>query len=219
MIDWEDVKVQTASPGPNLNEYTYSNNHSESIGCWSTRSRHEPEPAHPDNLLKLLGLDASFTRVPDFAFMNRDIRDSAEVTFHGLAATIAPKHPYDTGSLPLLAPSPSGSKLAPDNHMVCYDFLYYATSGVEGLEWRYSWSPEWRIVAKNLPFTREFVDLATAYLRKAFATEVAESGSNDLPPVSAPFIRKTPVLLLLCRCLESTFFQCMSDNWTSPESP
>jgi hypothetical protein len=119
--------------------------------------------------------------------MERDNLNSPHVTFHALAATIAPKHPYSASNLPLLAASPSGSTLTPDTQLACYDFLYYVTSGVESFEWQHSWSPEWSLVAKNLPFTQEFVDLATTYVHKVFIKEVDESGSNGLPPVSTPF--------------------------------
>ncbi|KAF5326229.1 hypothetical protein D9611_000410 [Ephemerocybe angulata] len=190
ILEWSDVKTvqQTRPSTPEF--YSYTNNHTERIGCWSTRARHEAKPAGATRHEGLLGFDASYTRVPNIAYKNPDRQDDPNVMFHALAATIAVRHPYPTSDLPLMAASPSGSKLRPDEHLACYDFLYYATSGITDYEWKYPWSPEWRVIGVHLPFTDRMIDLATKYLRTVYSKELTQSGLNDLPPLITVHIRR-----------------------------
>ncbi|TFK25220.1 hypothetical protein FA15DRAFT_703919 [Coprinopsis marcescibilis] len=184
VLDWSDVKTLPSLSSP---EHSYLNPNVEAIGCWSTRVRTEPNPINAQNTERLLGLDVSYTRVPQFTRLYPHDAGDSNVVFHGLSATITPNHPFESPeTYPLMSASPSGSRLAPDEHLSCYDFLYYATSGVSDLEWRFRWSPSWRQVGTHLHFTDDLVALAREYVRRAFG----HPPNQPLPPLITVHIRR-----------------------------
>ena len=65
-------------------------------------------------------------------------------------------------------PSPQHNKYTePDDHLMCFDFVYYAVSEVP-YEWERAWAPAWNFVGKHLHFTKTVTDLAEQYLRTMF---------------------------------------------------
>ena len=157
----------------------YSTSEIEDLGCWSTRKEKATEPNQAVNVVHHLGLDVAYTRVPQ---VTRWRPEDDHVVFSQLAAAIYPVRPFvSPQSLPRFASSPLGHSLSPDVQLTCFDFLYYATSGVDAYEWRFSWSPAWQSIAQHLKFTQPMLDLGQEYLRKAFLVDESHS---ELPPVS-----------------------------------
>lgn len=175
ILEWRDVKKL-----PYHNPYSTSE--IENLGCWSARKENATEPNRAVNVVHHLGLDVAYTRVPrDTRLKPHDTEDN-HVVFSQLAATVYPVRPLvSPQSLPRFAPSPLGHSLGPDEKLTCFDFLYYATSGVDVYEWRFSWSPAWQSIARHLNFTQPVLDLGQEYLRRVF---LVHESHHELPPVS-----------------------------------
>lgn len=175
ILEWRDVKKL-----PYHNPYSTSE--IEQLGCWSTRKESATEPIRSENVVHHLGLDVAYTRVPRQTRLKPFDSEESHVVFSQLAATIYPVDPLiSPRNLPNFAPSPLGHSLGPDDKLTCLDNLYYATSGVDVFEWRFSWSPVWRSIAQHLKFTLPMLRLGQEYLRRAL--QVPES-QHELPPVS-----------------------------------
>ncbi|KAF8993999.1 hypothetical protein BDQ17DRAFT_1311884 [Cyathus striatus] len=172
ILEWRQVK----EPPPD------SSTNREQLGCWSTRNIDETKPYIAENMLNHLGLDVSYTRVPDEVRTKKNLKE-VHVIFSELAALAYPEHPsVNVLNLPLMYPSPMDSKLVPDQHLACFDSLYYVTSA-RTFEWEYPWSPAWNIIGKNLPFTERVVTMAKNYLTMAFEVD-------RIPPFIAVHVRR-----------------------------
>ena len=175
LIEWHEVKALSdpssiAAPAPSEREH---------IGCWSTKPESEAKPLRVSSIVDNLRLDISYTRVPMETRRDDHDRNDNFIDFTHLVPYIFPKEPvHPPDFFPLMDPSPMGRRLAPGTRLACFDHLYYATSSLEIFEWRFSWSPAWRFVAKHLYFTDFLYDLAKAYLARAFKTT-----QYDLPLV------------------------------------
>lgn len=178
ILEWKDVKDLPSSSSRD----PYATSQIEDIGCWSTRkeSAHTPVPAVTH--IQHLGLDPSYTRVPNFARMKPWESEDDHVLFSKLAAIAYPKRPYiDTGEYSLMSQSPQRQhRLRPDEKLTCFDTLYYATSGADVFEWRFSFSPAWNSVGRHVLFNQGLVERSTGYLRRAFGLGERDS----IPPVS-----------------------------------
>lgn len=175
ILEWRDVK--------NLSSHNpYSTPEVEHLGCWSTRNENTRDPIRAENVVHHLGLDVAYTRVPRATKFDPSNPEENHVIFSQLAATVYPVRPLvSPQSLPNYAPSALGHTLSPDDKLTCFDFLYYATSGVDVYEWRFSWSPAWQLIARHLKFTQPMLDLGQEYLRRVF---LVDESDNELPPVS-----------------------------------
>ena len=175
ILEWRDVKkLPYHDP--------YSTSEIEDLGCWSSRKENAQEPIWANNLVRHLGLDVAYTRVPYGTRFKPHEPEDDHVVFSLLAATIYPVRPIVSAqSLPRFALSHLGHSLSPDDKLTCFDFLYYATSGVDVFEWRFSWSPAWQLIARHLKFTKPMLDLGQEYLRRAF---LVDESQNELPTVS-----------------------------------
>lgn len=157
ILEWSDVK-DPSSPS----------NDPESLGCWSTRPANQPEPIWAFHIVRYLGLDVSYTRVPRHTRRKPEEEYTDDVVFFPLAALTFPVNPsHKSTDYPLMVPSPLGTKLSPDTHLTCFDLLYSVTSSREDSEWRHSWSPAWRFVGTHLKFTEPLLELSKAYVRRA----------------------------------------------------
>jgi hypothetical protein len=99
----------------------------------------------------------------------------------------------------LQTPSPSprhGASLPPDEHLVCYDYLYYVSAhkvgnasyvgilihiSIQPFEFEYDFSPAWRYVAQYMRWTQPLEELADEYLRATIGVKASE----PTPPVSS----------------------------------
>ncbi|KAF8992794.1 hypothetical protein BDQ17DRAFT_1369056 [Cyathus striatus] len=179
ILEWRDVKDL---PPP---EDSYALTSKEHVGCWSARNIDEPTPFIADNMLDHLGLDVSYTRLPNHVRKQEDEKE-IHVVFSELAALTYPESPSnDPSDFPLMLSSPMDYKLSPDQHLACFDFLYFATSGRNSYEWERSWSPAWRMIGSNLPFAERMVSLGKDYLALSF-----EVSSSDIPPFIAVHARR-----------------------------
>jgi hypothetical protein len=193
ILEWRDVKKL-----PNHNPYSTSE--IEDLGCWSS---HAKKPIPAENVLHHLGLDVAYTRVPHETRLKPHDSEDHHVVFSQLAATIYPVRPLvSPQSLPRFAPSRLGHSLSPDDKLTCFDFLYYATSGVDVYEWRFSWSPAWQSIARHLKFTQPMLDLGQEYLRRVF---LVDESHYELPPVSGRKICPRNQLLELMVLLINKF--------------
>ena len=140
IVEWNEVKSNTSE------EY-------DGLGCWNTWEVSRPEDHKPrwstvHELLKLgtlltsnklemeidssftsLMLDLSFTKAPDYIRLIRDNVHEIFLSFAGLASLAFPE------AKRLHAGDPSESqhlslKLPIDDQLMCYDYLYYASSVV-----------------------------------------------------------------------------------------
>ena len=78
-----------------------------------------------------------------------------------------------------MSPSPLGHSLPPDEHLSCFDHLYFTTSSDKLFEWEAPWSPAWNLIGKHVRFNDELVDITKGYLSRAF--NISE---GEIPPVS-----------------------------------
>jgi len=152
----------------------------EPLGCFSSRKVNEPNPNRVSTVVNNLRLDIAYSRAPTPARRHPSNKDENFLVFPKLAPYIFPRRPRPppNGKFEFMQASPLGQKLPPDEHMTCFDYLYYITSSSEvSYEWQNSWSPAWVQVAKYLHFTDDLVEIVKGYLRRVF-----ESG-GDIPPV------------------------------------
>lgn len=166
VLEWSDVKDLT---GPTSD--------SDTLGCWSARSRADEDPSGAENLLAYLKLDVAYTRVPDSMFRSSREGDVFTNTWP-LVSLVFPGGPERQTSV--WKKTSSGIEVRPDRQMACFDSLYYMGTGVEEYEWQQAWGPAWRQVGRNLKFSSKMVELAETYARSAIG--VAENAT--LTPVS-----------------------------------
>lgn len=179
LLEWHEVKavdpISVTPPPPSEREQ---------LGCWSTRPENERNALRVPSIIDNLRLDVAYTRIPMES--RRDLGDHLKDNFAGfghLVPYIYPNNPIrHSNHFPLMDASPLGHRLPPDEHLSCFDQLYYMTSSLERFEWRFSWSPAWRFVARHFYFTDDLYDLAKTYLARAFKTT-----ESNLPPVRRCF--------------------------------
>ncbi|KDR75121.1 hypothetical protein GALMADRAFT_249034 [Galerina marginata CBS 339.88] len=183
LLEWRDVKYlpskdSTVEPKPSEREQ---------IGCWSSRHGNEPRPVRVKSIVDHLNLDISYTRAPTEARNNPSDGNDAFLVFSKLVRYIYPKRPLPppNGVYTLMEKSPLGHELLPDEHLTCFDFLYYLTSSPETYEWKFSWSPPWLWVATHFHFTDKLVEIVEGYLGRVFGAP-----KDDLPPFIAVHMRR-----------------------------
>lgn len=167
-------------------EDAYSTSEVEELGCWTTRKENSPDPTRAYNLVRHLGVDVAYTRVPMSTRYDPSDREDDHVAFPELAALVYPRNPIvSVETLTALASSEGGHASTPENHLVCFDTLYYATSGTRRFEWEYTWAPAWRSVGRHLGFKAEVKDIARGYLAGAFG--IGGRVVANIPPVGVSF--------------------------------
>jgi len=129
-------------------------------------------------------------------------------SFWSLAALAFP----EARAANLLPPLPSphhNVSLPPDDHIACFDYLYYVcvnqvrsrfihskpqlTSLVQPFEFEFDYSPAWRYVGQHVHFTPRIKGLADSYIRKAIGIEEG----LPTPPVSLSFGIYTRLFLII----------------------
>jgi len=178
LLEWRDLKIlpseEIIKPG--------RPDEREEIGCWSTRSENSARPFRADAVVHHLRLDPSYTRIPSEARPKPQDRTDTWVNFHGIVPYIFPNRPHHPRNLPIMEASFLGKRISPEDHLSCFDLLYYATSSFQPFEWEYQWSPVWQRVGKYLHFGDEVVNVANGYLARAM--QVTE---DTIPPVGSSF--------------------------------
>ncbi|KAF8647058.1 hypothetical protein AX16_006893 [Volvariella volvacea WC 439] len=192
LLEWSDIKTL---PSRNADASSAPQNVPvEHVGCWSTRQQNDYEPYGSPNLLKHLGLDVSYTRVPNAVRRAPDLEVDIHLRFSDVAALIYPHDPShvlpdeedeENEEFPLMTISALGEAGGPEKTLACFDFMYYVSSSREEYEWKRGWSPAWRFVGKYARFNDKLLDLARGYLARLFGT--AES---NIPPFIAVHVRR-----------------------------
>ncbi|KAG2083832.1 uncharacterized protein F5147DRAFT_799170 [Suillus discolor] len=72
--------------------------------------------------------------------------------------------------------------LPPDDHVLCFDFLYYI-SAHHTWEWELDYSPAWRFVGQHMRWTASMEKIADAHTRRAMNVPATET----TPPASQIF--------------------------------
>ncbi|KAL1746914.1 hypothetical protein HDZ31DRAFT_80849 [Schizophyllum fasciatum] len=158
IIDWQDIKT--------------SNETNDDMHCWAL---HKHIPAH---ITADLGISSSYSELP--------------------AHTKGKKHQLITTLADLLYPPNLVSQQRqvlpdayvpnpPDKHIACFDYLYYASSGGEYLDWDegLSW-PAWRVVGQHLRFAPKVMELARGHIRNALDLPV----DAEIPPFISVHMRR-----------------------------
>ncbi|KAF9530883.1 hypothetical protein CPB83DRAFT_787438 [Crepidotus variabilis] len=199
VLEWRDVKKL---PTPtDADPYLYVPNSkahlSESLGCWSTKASYESQPARCNQLVRHIGVDVAYTRVPATTRYKPEDPKEIHVVFSQLAALIyrSPSPLFsDLGRSPFfdpkehpetfdyMSPSPKGLDITPEHHLACFDSLYYVTSGASSFEWKYGFSPAWRYVGRYLRFSENLQMLTQQYLNTLFP--------KSIPPFIAVHARR-----------------------------
>ncbi|KAF7307185.1 hypothetical protein MIND_00512100 [Mycena indigotica] len=172
ILEWHQVKGQ--------DDFSQK----ESIGCWSVWpviQKQDPAP-RKSFIPWFLKLDVSYTKAPDWIKLKPGNENDRVSTFWALAALAFPA----TRQASLVPPWPSKKNvtLPPDQHLLCFDCLYYL-SVRESDELELDYSPAWRFVGQHMRWTPYIERMATKYLRKAF--KIAEH--DEIPPFIAVHVR------------------------------
>ena len=117
LLEWYELKDRNST-------------HVDELGCWSAWALPQPDfgprggPVPPQ-----IHVDASYTPVPQRARLEQNQPHDLHVRFDVLASLTYPEGRRDA-RLPAEAPYPgaNGHKTLPDEHMACFDFLYYGAS-------------------------------------------------------------------------------------------
>ncbi|KAJ3544446.1 hypothetical protein NMY22_g2773 [Coprinellus aureogranulatus] len=187
VLEWAEVKAIPSNASVEV-DTELSDPTVEDFGCWSTNKRTVGSPTWVKGAENVLRIDMSFTRIPDFAYMNESNKAEVHTTFPALSSLVWPKHPNAaTRNLPLMAKSRLHQhSLPPDEQLACFDLLYFVTSGVKPYEFEQRWSPAWNTVGTNMRFTQPLMDLAEGYLRRALKID----DGSVLPPMITVHIRR-----------------------------
>ncbi|KAJ7727827.1 hypothetical protein DFH07DRAFT_851526 [Mycena maculata] len=145
----------------------------DDIGCWNTWEAVQYREAFPrrSRIPGDLKLDISYTKAPTWIKMIPDYEHDQHSTFWSLATLAFPS----TREASLVPPLPSPEhnlSLPPDDHLLCYDYLYYVCAHKSN-ELEFDYSPAWRYVGKYMHWTPALEQLADQYVRLAMG--VAES--------------------------------------------
>ncbi|KAI5824666.1 hypothetical protein K523DRAFT_284615 [Schizophyllum commune Tattone D] len=158
VIDWRDIKP--------------SNETHEEIHCWALHK------AMPAAITASLGVNASYSELPKSAMGKK------HHLLVALADLLYPSHmvTQQRQSLPgAYVQNP------PDKHIACFDYLYFASSSGEHLDWDegLSW-PAWRMVGQHLRFAPKVMAMAREHLRVAMELPAFA----EIPPFISVHMRR-----------------------------
>ncbi|KAH8099351.1 hypothetical protein BXZ70DRAFT_894911 [Cristinia sonorae] len=168
MVEWDEVKDPESEV-------------IDAVGCWNVWEavqyyEHYPRgSAVPD----WVGLDISYTRGPEWLKLVPNYEHDKCSTFWALARLAYPEDRNKN----LGNPTPShhyNISLPPDEHLLCYDYLYYACAQ-QSFEFEYDYAPQWKDVGKYLYWSDVVEQTATSYVRKLL-------GVSDLDEKTPPYI-------------------------------
>ncbi|KAF9527346.1 hypothetical protein CPB83DRAFT_836712 [Crepidotus variabilis] len=212
VLEWRDVKILPETTGADSYPYVPKSPEwpSEPIGCWSTRAAHEHSPHFAEQIVRHIGVDASYTRVPFSTRYQQSGNPYEEhINFPHLAALIYRSPVFSSTEKSDIAPSwnpfpdperehhryeelsvsPDGHHRGPDSHLTCFDVTYWMSSGAELYEWRFGFSPVWRTVGRWLKFSKKMHEMTKEYLDVLFG-RASEDGSSETPPFIAVHVRR-----------------------------
>ncbi|KAI0757700.1 hypothetical protein C8Q80DRAFT_1265570 [Daedaleopsis nitida] len=164
----------------------------DELGCWNIMEVNDMhnKAVRGSYSTVVLALDISYTRAPQSVKLMPGFEHDSHSTFWALAKLAFPNGRSAALAQPHENPTrPSehrGVLLPPDEHVLCYDFLYY-TCALEPLEFESEkdYSPMWREVMSHAHWNRPTVALAQDYLRKLLGL----SRGMSIPPFIAIHVR------------------------------
>jgi len=146
----------------------------EEIGCWNTWEAVQTRDAYPRRSPNpdQLKLDISYTKAPTWIKLIPNFEHDMHSTFWALAALAFP----ETRAANLVPPLESPNNhvlLPPDEHVLCYDYLYFVCAN-QPYEMEFDYSPAWRFVGQYMRWSPTVERLADQYVRRAIAIEEDE---------------------------------------------
>ncbi|KAG2128627.1 uncharacterized protein EDB93DRAFT_1256626 [Suillus bovinus] len=154
----------------------------DDLGCWTVwetvqQNIESPEPRLNPSL-DVLKLDISWTRTPHWVeLISPSGKHDNHASFWPLASLGFPEARSNSLSLSLKnRPSPHHQvSLPPDDHVLCFDLLYYV-GAYHTWEWELDYSPAWRFVGQHMRWTASMEQIADAHARHAM----------NVPPLIEP---------------------------------
>ncbi|KAK7064019.1 hypothetical protein R3P38DRAFT_2821864 [Favolaschia claudopus] len=171
IVEWQDVKAQDSMVR-------------DDIGCWNVW---ESIQYHDKNPRKSFGpwyskLEISYTKTPEWVKIKKNFEHDRSCSFWALASLAFPSARNKNLVPPL--PTKQNVTLAPDEQMVCYDFVYYAAAH-QSDELEQDYSPAWRSVGQHMHWATRVERLGTEYLRQTLSLDETE----PIPPFIAVHAR------------------------------
>jgi len=153
----------------------------DTMGCWSVWQAVQSfnTESHFTSATTRLKLDVSYTTAPRWIKMEPGNDGDPHATFWGLASLAFP----DTRASNLQSPA-SSPVLPPDDHLLCFDYLYYVGAN-SGYEWESDYSPAWRFVGRHMHWTPQLLQITENYVRHALVVAPYE----PTPPYIAVHVR------------------------------
>ncbi|KAJ7786565.1 hypothetical protein B0H16DRAFT_1755951 [Mycena metata] len=172
LLEWLDVKTSNSSA------------QMDEIGCWNVwESIQYFDPAPRQSFAPwFLKLDISYTKTPSWIKMKPNFEHDRFSSFWALATLAFPRG--RNANLVPPVPTKNNASLAPDEHMLCYDFLYYLAAH-QSDEIEKDYSPAWREVGQHLHWTASLERLANDYIRRTLHVRHHE----PIPPFISIHVR------------------------------
>ncbi|KAJ7492383.1 hypothetical protein FB451DRAFT_530310 [Mycena latifolia] len=173
VLEWKEVKDQNSTVVDDL-------------GCWSvwlSVQTGEKRPRGAD-VTKRLNIDVSYTKTPAWVKMKPNYVHDQHAGFWPLAKLAFPT--TRAASLVPALPSPKHNvSLEPDEHLLCYDFLYYVAAHEPFEITKLDYSPAWRRAGKLMRWTPELEQLGDDCVRRTLGVE----GDEPTPPFISVHMR------------------------------
>ncbi|KAM6492243.1 hypothetical protein JOM56_011967 [Amanita muscaria] len=195
MLEWHEVKDRNSTEV-------------DELGCWDIWGTSKPETGLPrkSRLLPLLNLDVSYTRTPDWVTTIPNFKHDRHSSLFALASLAEPETRLESLVNPVVHESPRNHvRLPPDEHLVCYDYLYYISAHFP-FEHEYDYAPAWKFVGQHMHWTPELEQLGSQYLRRALNLEHSEELT---PPYISIHVRHGD-FDFLCRDFHRPIDECFS---------
>ncbi|KAH9178775.1 hypothetical protein EDB89DRAFT_1928451 [Lactarius sanguifluus] len=182
VLEWSEVKNS-------------SSEEVEDLGCWSVWQAVRVGESDPrlTNALSLQGLDISFTAGPTWLQKIPGYEHDPHAHFWSIASLLySPERENN-----LKEPQPSkvhGAVLPPDEHLACFDYLYYVCAHTS-FEFERDISPSWRFVARHFRWAPRLQNIADGYLRRIFKVP----DNKAIPPYIAIHARRANDFIVYCR--------------------
>ncbi|KAI0706099.1 hypothetical protein BC835DRAFT_1260723 [Cytidiella melzeri] len=155
LLEWRDVKNPASAE-------------LDTLGCWNIWQSVQSFEAIPrySFVTDWLNLDVSYTRAPEWVKLIPNYEHDRGSSFWSLARLAYPEDRNQNLGNRIAAPR-TGEVLDPDEHVVCYDYLYYACAA-KSSEYDYEYAPQWRDVGVHLHWTQKIQTLTTQYVNRVF---------------------------------------------------
>lgn len=158
VLEWRDVKDEKSEI-------------LDDLGCWSVwLSVSSESRPRGEAVTRSLKLDVSYTKAPAWVKMKPGYKHDQHATFWALSSLAFPST-RESSIVPAI-PSPSHNvSLEPDEHMLCYDFLYYLAALQPFEITRMDYSPAWRRAGTLMRWTPELEQLGDESVRRTLGVE------------------------------------------------